>query len=145
MIRSSKIFIDQTAWYALLDKNDEFHGDITRKFNIALDDDAKLFTSNIAIGEAMSRLKENLATDVALKFNEIVEEAHLGNHLRILWIGRRTQKEAIRAMRKNADVPLHLYDFAHIVLMEKRRIKNILSTKAAFADLGYGLLIQTGT
>jgi predicted nucleic acid-binding protein len=140
MMQQSKIFVDQTAWYELLDEHSPYHDLFAREFEIALNSDSKLFTSNVAVGNSISQLKETLGNEIAIRFHEILEEAHIGAHLRILWVSRRSQKEAMRLLRKNSGLTLHFYDFAHAVLMERRRIKNILTTKKEFYELGYKVL-----
>ena len=130
-----KIFIDDSAWVQLLDTNALHHQAVTDAFSRALQDDDKLFTHNIAIGIALSEIKRDLGFTVAWKFNEIIEEAYTGTHLTILWIGRRNQKEAMRLMRKHAELPLGLYDFASYILMKRRRISTILSLRSGYNQL----------
>lgn len=142
MILTKKIFIDETAWYSIMDSSASSHNNITEKFNLALEEGTKFFTSNIAVGNTITRVKENLSAETSLKFNEIIEDAHMGNYLRVMWIGRRTQKEAIRLMRKNSQIPLQLYDFANAVLMERRGINTILSERTEFKNLGYRVLSE---
>ena len=143
MILAKKIFIDETAWYAIMDGSSSSHNNITEKFNLALEEGTKFFTSNIAVGNAITRVKDNLSAETSFKFNEIIEDAHMGNYLRVMWIGRRTQKEAIRLMRKNSQISLQLYDFANAVLMERRGINTILSERTEFKNLGYHVLSET--
>jgi predicted nucleic acid-binding protein len=143
MILTKKIFIDETAWYAIIDSNTVNHSSITEKFNLALEEGTKFFTSNISVGNTINRIKDNLNFDSSLKFNEIVEDAHTGNYLRVMWIGRRTQKDAIRLMRKHSKISLQLYDFANAVLMERRGINSILSDRVEFKKLGYRVLPET--
>jgi len=140
MTAAQKIFIDDTGWLALMDNKADNHALFAREFQSALNNETKLFTSNISIGNTISRIRNELSLEISIKYNEIVEDAHLGNHLRILWIGRRTQKEAVRFMRKHPNLPLHLYDFAHAVLMEKRRINTLISGRIEFKKLGYTIL-----
>lgn len=140
MIITRKIFVDETAWYAIMDNKAANHVEVIEQFDFSLNDGTKFFTSNIAVGNTVSRIKANLGVELSLKFNTIMEEAHLGNHLRILWIGRRTQKEAMRLMRKHPQISLPMYDFAHAVLMEKRRVNTIMSEHIEFKKLGYTVL-----
>ncbi|NIW78602.1 MAG: hypothetical protein GWN16_03685 [Calditrichae bacterium] len=93
---------------------------------------------------ALSEIKKKLGDNIAGKFHETIEEAYTGTHLKILWIGRRTQKEAVRQMRRNATISLHVYDFASFVLMNKRRIHSILTTKSGFNELGLKVIPQLG-
>lgn len=140
MIITKKIFLDETSWYAIIDRNADNHQFFAGKFETELKEETRFFTSNIAVGNTISKIKSNLNADLSVKFNEILDDAHLGNHLRILWIGRRTQKEALRWMRKHPQLSLHLYDFAHAVFMERRRINTILSEQVEFRKLGYTVI-----
>jgi predicted nucleic acid-binding protein len=140
MIITKKIFLDETSWYAIIDRNASNHRFFAGKFQTELKEETKFFTSNIAVGNTISKIKSNLDADLSVKFNEILDDAHLGNHLRILWIGRRTQKEALRWMRKHPQLSLHLYDFAHAVFMQRRRINTILSERVEFKKLGYTVI-----
>lgn len=143
MTVAQKIFIDDSGWFAIIDQKAPNHNLFVEQFQSALKGETGFFTSNISIGNAISRIRKELSIELSIKYNEIVEEAHMGNHLRILWIGRRTQKEAVRFMRKYPNLSLHLYDFAHAVLMEKRRINTIISDRAEFKKLGYAILPET--
>jgi predicted nucleic acid-binding protein len=120
-----------------MDKKSLKHATLTNHFTLSLKKNTRIFTSNVAIGEAYSSIKEKLGSDLANQFNEIIENANLGNHLRILWIGRRTQREAMRVMRKYGESNLSLFDFAHSVFMEKRNIQKILTTKTGFLELSF--------
>ena len=140
MIITKKLFLDETSWYAIVDQNTSSHQFFAGRFQSELKEETKFFTSNIAVANTISKIKNELSTDLSLKFNEILEDAHLGNHLRIMWIGRRTQKEALRWMRKHPQLSLHLYDFAHAVLMERRRINTILSDQLEFKEFGYKVI-----
>ncbi|NOX35929.1 MAG: PIN domain-containing protein [Calditrichaeota bacterium] len=132
-----RLFLDESAWIAVLDRQHDQHEAFKRYFNEALQNGTKLFTSNVAVGLALSELKERIGLEKSLKFYEILEEAYLVNHIRILWVGRRAQKEALRWMRRYHELPLGLFDFAHAVLMDRRRIHTILTQKTAFTRIGF--------
>lgn len=139
-----KIFIDETAWVNILNPNSPYYDKFIEEFNQALNNRDRLFTHNIAVGLALSELKSVLGTTVALKFNEVIEEAYTGTYLSILWIGRRTQKEAVRLLRKNPEMLLDLYDFAAFIFMKRRRIQNIMTTKTAYDRLGFKVIPELG-
>ena len=130
-----RIFIDQSAWVQIVDQKADHHQVILNEFNKALINGDKLFTHNVAIGLALSEIKNTKGSTIAKKFNEIVEEAHTGTHLNILWISRRTQKEATRLHRQKSDLDLSIFDFAGYILMNRRRIRTILTTKKAYHSL----------
>ncbi len=139
-----RIFIDQTAWVHLLNPKLPNHSAIYREFHKALTNGDNFFTHNIAIGLALSEIKRTLGPERSNKFNEIIEDAHTGAHLSIIWVGRRTQKDAIWMMRKNPDLQLDVFDFACCTLMKRRRIRTIMTTKNAYTQLHLNVIPNTG-
>lgn len=139
-----RIFIDQTAWMHLLDPKLPQHPAVAEAFNRALTKGDNFFTHNIAVGLALSEIKRTRGAEKANKFNEIIEEAYTGAHLSILWVGRRTQKDAIWMMRKNPDLQLDVYDFACYTLMKRRRIRTIMTTKIAYKHLQLNVIPEVG-
>ncbi len=132
----NKIFVDETAWLAIIDPRSPHHPALADRFRFALDNGEKLFTTNVALANAVSEIRRRFGIETAVRFQSIVDEAYLGTYLRILWIGRRTQKDAFRLMRKHPELDLHLYDFASILLMDRRSIHHILTTKEDFQKIG---------
>ena len=81
----------------------------------------------------------------ANKFYGIIDAAYTGAHLSILWIGRRSQKEAVWLMRKHSDIDLDLYDFACLIMMRRRRIRTIMSTKPQYKQLQLNVIPEPTT
>ncbi len=135
-----KIFIDDTGWVQLINPAAEHHDVFEEAFQQMLNQGDSFFTHNISIGMAFDTLKNNLNLSVAFKFYETIEEAYTGTHLHILWVGRKTQREAVRLMRKHPELDLNLYDYAAYMFMNRRRIRNIFTTKASFQELGLKVL-----
>lgn len=130
-----KTFVDQSAWIALVNPQTPTETRIANEFERALSEGDRLFTHNIAIGNAMSEIKKQHGAVVANKFYEIVDAAYSGAHLSMLWIGRRTQKEAVWLMKKHSSLDLDLYDYACFILMRRRRLRTILTTKPDYKQL----------
>lgn len=135
-----KIFIDEIAWFALADDTHEFHSSIREQFKYYLDGGHSFYTTNIIVGNVISKIKENQDSKRAVKYSEILEDAWLGTHLHYLWIGRRTQKDAIRLFKKFPEIPLSVFDFANVVLMNRRNIRFILTTNAAYNKMGFKIV-----
>lgn len=135
-----KIFVDESAWIALIDNTAEYHEEVLAHFNRSLNNGDRLVTHNIAVGNAVKELTTTLDIDTAKKFYSTIEEAQAGTHLSVLWIGRRTQKEAFRLFNNSGESDLSLFDYAAIIFMKRRRIKSILTTNPAFHKVGLTLL-----
>lgn len=139
-----KIFLDEVAWIQISDAKASHHRRFQEELRRALDTGDRLFTTNIAVGLALSHIKRECGMQIATRFNETIENAYTGTHLGIIWIGRRTQKEAVRLLRKYPDLDLGIYDFAAYQLMKRRRVNTILTNKIAFRQLGLQVIPEIG-
>lgn len=135
-----KIFIDAVAWLALADSQHEIHHQIKEQFKYYLDGGHGFYTTNIIVGNVISQIKREQGAQIASRFSEIMEEAWLGTHLRYFWIGRRTQRDALRLFRKSSDSGLTLFDCANIVLMNRRNIRFIMTTNTGYSQMGFKIV-----
>ncbi|MBN2365126.1 MAG: type II toxin-antitoxin system VapC family toxin [Calditrichaeota bacterium] len=135
-----KIFIDEIGWWAISDKNHPLHREMQEQFQYYLDGGHSFYTTNVIVGSVISRLKSSIGSKKAIRFAEIIDEAWLGTHLHFLWIGRRTQRDAIKLFKKFPDYELSLFDYANIVLMNRRNIRFIITTNSAYNKLGFKIV-----
>ncbi|MGH1364005.1 MAG: type II toxin-antitoxin system VapC family toxin [Calditrichia bacterium] len=135
-----RLFVDETAWYALAVSKSPEHSAMKQVFEETLNQNTRMLTHNIAIANAISAVRREVGTIEANRFTEIIEEAHAGAHLSVSWIGRRTQREALRLFKKHADVSLSVFDFASYAIISRRRIHTILTTRRDFEKLGLKVL-----
>ena len=135
-----RIFMDETAWLALANADDPLHLLMKNEFQNFLEGGNRFYSSNIMIGNVISGIKDMQGTAKASGFYNIVEEARLGTHLHILWIGRRTMKDAFRLFNKFPDLQLSIWDFANIVLMNRRNIRFIMTANTAYSEMGFKIV-----
>jgi len=132
-----KIFVDEGAWLALTDKAHPLHQPTKEIFMEFLSVGHRFYTTNVIIGNTLSNIRKNQGAVRANRFYEIMEEAWLSTHLHILWIGRRTQKDAVRLFKKFPEMELTLFDCANIVLMNRRNIRFIMSDNSVYEQMGF--------
>lgn len=137
-----RIFVDQSAWLAVADKNDPLHRAFQTELKDYLQGGHRFYTTNVVIGNVVSELKQKQGTQLANRFYSIIEEAWLGTYLHILWIGRRTFKDAVRLFKKFPDSQLSLFDCANVVLMNRRNIRFILTVNSAYNQMGFKIVPQ---
>lgn len=135
-----RLFVDESAWYALAVSNHPQHEAMRNIFEEALNDNTRMLTHNIAIANAISNIRKEIGHAEATRFTEIIEEAHAGAHLSVNWIGRRTQREAMRLFKKHSEVALTIFDFASYAIILRRRVHTILTTQRNFEQLGLKVL-----
>ena len=88
----------------------------------------------------ISYLKKNKSTSEALRIYEIIEEAWLGTYLHVLWIGRRTFRDAVKMFAKFPDSGFTIFDFANVLLMNRRNIRFILTTHKEYDEYGFKII-----
>ena len=135
-----RIFVDRIAWIALADKDDPNHSIFKEQFKYYLDGGHNFYTTNVIVGNVISHIKETQGGVRANKFYDILEEAWLGTHLHFLWIGRRTQRDAVKLFKKFPEEKLSLFDAANIVLMNRRNIRFIMTTNSAYSKMGFKMI-----
>ena len=135
-----RIFVDRIAWIALADKDDPNHSIFKEQLKYYLDGGHNFYTTNVIVGNVISHVKETQGGVRANKFYDILEEAWLGTHLHFLWIGRRTQRDAVKLFKKFPEEKLSLFDAANIVLMNRRNIRFIMTTNSAYSKMGFKMI-----
>ncbi len=135
-----RIFIDRIALIALSNKEDPNHSVFKEQFKYYLDGGHNFYTTNVIVGNVISHIKETQGGVRANKFYDILEEAWLGTRLHFLWIGRRTQRDAVKLFKKFPEDKLSLFDAANIVLMNRRNIRFIMTTNSAYSKMGFKMI-----
>jgi predicted nucleic acid-binding protein len=135
-----KIFIDEIAWVILEDEAHPLHHQFSEQFKYYLDGGHGFYTTNIIYGNAIWQVKKQFGVSNALRFSEILEEAWLGTHLHFLWIGRRTQRDALKLFKKFPEEPFSIFDFANVVLMNRRNIRFIMTTNQVYSKMGFKIV-----
>lgn len=138
-----KIFIDKGAWLALSTSGDSDHAKFRDAFKNLLEEGHRFYTTNVVIGEVLDELKKRVGSDKAHHLYEIIEEAWFGTHLHILWIGRKTQWDAIKMWKRSPDSSLSVFDFASIILMNRRNIRVIMAKNMEFSEFGFKIIPET--
>jgi predicted nucleic acid-binding protein len=138
-----KVFVDEQAWLALVDSRHPFHTQFKNEFGDFLKGTYKFYSTNVIIGSVVSKIKHTFGAADAIKFYNIIEEAWLGNHLNILWIGRRTMKDALKIFKKFTHSNLGLFDAANIVFMNRRNIRFILTDNKFYSEMGFKVIPES--
>jgi predicted nucleic acid-binding protein len=132
-----KIFIDEIAWLAIVDNNHSLHLPMKEQLKYFLDGGHRFYTTNVIIGNTVSKIKKSKGVNKAIQFYNILDEAWVGTHLHFLWIGRRTQRDATKLFKKFPESKLSLFDFANIVLMNRRNIRFIMTDNPDYDKMGF--------
>jgi hypothetical protein len=76
----NRIFVDTSAWYAIIDKNDQDHAAAVSKIQIL---DRPLVTGNYILDEILTLLKTRLGPSIAIPFGQKLWDQEVSALVRI--------------------------------------------------------------
>ena len=131
-----RIFVDADAFVALLDKKDPSHRPAKKLNNQIEKANYTAFTSNFAIGEAITVISQNASHKLAIAFGEKV----FANEIFIIDVNRRHQIAALKKFSTQKSKNARFTDFVNMVLMDELGIETIFSFDKHYQKGGYKLL-----
>jgi len=129
------IFVDTSAFYALLDASDQRHREAARIWAGLIESGAEMETHNYIVVETAALVQRRLGVKAA----EAFFDALLGV-VRILWIDENIHRRAEGAFRTAGRKTLSLVDCASFEIMRSRSIGSAFVFDADFQDHGFAVL-----
>lgn len=102
MKKNSTVFIDASAWIAVIDEQNPNHIQAREYYKKLIEQSARLVTNNIVVDECLSVLKEKFGNEFAQQFLETIDESVLSVTLRVVWISRRIRRNVINNFLKTS-------------------------------------------
>jgi uncharacterized protein len=132
-----KIYVDTSAFYALLDRSDQYHEQAKEQWPSLLEDHIALMTSNYVVSETISLLQHRLGFEAALIWHKDIMGI-----VEIAWTDASTHRKAIELWLNLCRHRLSLCDCTSYIIMRQHRIEKVFSFKKSYADQGFALLPQ---
>jgi len=126
----NKIFVDTSAWYAIIDKNDRDHALAATKIQVL---DRPLVTSNYIFDEILTLLKAKLGFAVAVNFGQKLWNQEISALVRIT---EDDEERAWRIFRQYDDKGFSFTDCTSFALMERLDINTVLAFDDHFIQYG---------
>jgi len=130
------IFVDTSAFMALLDADDQQHTAAERIWQMLLQDDNELVCNNYVLVEAFSLIQRRYGIRVLRKFNE--EAVPL---LSVDWLDPEQHELAVSAVLTANRRGLSLVDCASFETMRRLGIRTAFTFDPHFAELGYEAML----
>lgn len=128
------IFADTSAFYALVDKSDQFHETATESLTKILQNEIPLFTSNYIIVETISLLQRRIGMDAVKVFiNQIIPT------LKVEWINFRIHQKTMSKFLRINRRKLSFVDCSSFVIMEENHVEQAFANDKHFEDNGFRL------
>jgi len=130
-----RTFIDTSAFYALLDRDDENHQKGKRAWSELVDPTKSLVTSNYVLLETFALLQSRLGLEAVRGFQEDVVPI-----LQVEFVTSEMHRLGVAALLSSSRRSLSLVDCVSFELMRDLGIKTAFTFDAHFSEQGLGVL-----
>lgn len=135
---SSKVFVDTSAFYALMSETDQEHV-TARSIREALKNGpAHLLTTNYVFLETVSLLQRRHGMEAAKRFGDLV-----GEEVDVVWITASQHRTAWEYWKQRGMRGLSLVDCSCVVVMRELGVRQVFGFDEQFRTAGFTLLDST--
>jgi predicted nucleic acid-binding protein len=127
-----RIFIDTSAIYALLDRDDIEHKKAKKIWIDLIHSDNILITSNYVLVESFALIQNRLGLEAARGFQEDIIPL-----VNIEWVNAETHKSGLSALLAATRRKLSLVDCVSFEIMRTLGIKTVFAFDPHFAEQGF--------
>ncbi|MBI5025721.1 MAG: PIN domain-containing protein [Nitrospirae bacterium] len=126
------IFVDTSAFYALLDRDDANHQKAKKTWSDLLNPENALITSNYVLVESFALIQHRLGLEAVRGFQE-----DLLPLINIEWINAETHKSGVSALLVASKRKLSLVDCVSFEIMRTFGIKMVFAFDPHFKEQGF--------
>ncbi|NPV70539.1 MAG: type II toxin-antitoxin system VapC family toxin [Firmicutes bacterium] len=137
----NEVFVDTSAWVALVDTNELNHKAAAGVYESLLKN-SRLVTTNLVLAETHTTLMRRVNSRVAFAF---IENTTSSGRIQIVYSNRGIEEEALRVLRKYADHPISYVDAASFAVMSGRSIRDAFCYDKHFVVAGFNAVGMTGS
>lgn len=133
-----KIFVDTSAWIALLNQSDQYFNDAVRVYKEI--GAAKIYLSNMVVGETYTWLRYKAGYEEAVRFiRAAYKKAELDQAI-IVYADSLLEKRAVQILEGYKDHRLSFADALSFAVMEKLKIKDAFTYDRHFLIAGFNVI-----
>lgn len=134
-----ELFIDASAWIALLMNDDNYHSKAVQEFPLLFVNYQQFVTTNLVIAEAYVFLRTRISLNAALDF---LERVRTSPRLRRVYSDAELELEAEGILRQFDDQDFSLADAVSFVVMRQQAIQDAFTFDHHFDTLGFHRIPQ---
>ncbi len=128
------IFIDTSAWYAFIDRNDPDHKEADKLYK---SNKKPLITSNFIFDETVTLLMSRLGFDIVVKFGESLKKSSIVN---ITKITDEDEQYAWKIFLKYKNSGFSYTDCTSFAAMQRLKIDTAFTFDRHFVVMGFNVL-----
>jgi len=126
-----KLFIDTSAFIALIDERDSLH-QMSRTFYASLSKRTNLITSIMVVSETYTWLRYHAGRDLAIRFLDIIDRSEKAGALQVIFPGNGTMDKVYTVLKKYHDQDLSYTDAVSFVILEAMNIQDVFGFDSHF-------------
>jgi predicted nucleic acid-binding protein len=126
------VFVDTSAFFALLDRDDANHGKAKKAWSDLIGSDRTLMTSNYVIVESSALIQHRLGVEALRGFYEDVLPL-----INIEWIGESTHRSGMSALLAASRRRLSLVDCVSFEVMREAGVRTAFAFDPHFEEQGF--------
>jgi len=128
------IFVDTSAWIALVDKDDSHHKEAASSYPLLLKNHRNLITSNFVIAETYIIILNELGHKLAIDF---LEKLKASPRILKIYSNEDIEAEAEPILVKYSDQDFSYTDAVSFVIMKRQKIRKAFSFDKHFVIAGF--------
>jgi uncharacterized protein len=134
-IKEMSIFIDTSAFIALIESNDEFHLAAANLFKEAVESDEKLFTSNYVLLETIFLLQREIGLPAVNDFRKLMLPLVI-----VIWIDEKINNDCLNNLIAAEKRKISLTDYSSFYILDSFKIERVFTFDKHFKEKGYQIL-----
>jgi predicted nucleic acid-binding protein len=127
-----KIFIDTSAFIALIDTSDKNHNTAKQFFDGAVKNGTRFFTSNYVVCETLNYLRAKISHEIAVMFFENIKKSRI---IEVKPITNSNEEQAFMIFRDYTDKDFSFTDCTSFALMRAISINHAFAFDRHFAQV----------
>ena len=133
------VFVDTSAWLALINKSDTFHVKAKNIRDILLRDNIQFIVTDYVIVEVANSLSKIPWRSSAI---QLINSIQLSENIRVVEINKEIYNEAWGLYSNRTDKEWGLTDCASFVVMKRYAITVAFTNDHHFEQMGYNILLK---
>lgn len=127
MKKNSVVFVDTSAWIAILDEKNSNYASARKYFEKLLELNTRLVTNSLVIDDTLLFLKQDYGSEFAKKFLDIIDESAMSINLRVDWISRRLRRNTLNNFLKSSNRTLSVKHFYVHETIKRKKVDIVFS------------------
>lgn len=135
---SKRVFVDTSAWVALLNKSDQYFQNAIKVYSDLAD--VKLFVSNFVVGETYTWLRNKVSYKTAYSFLKSTYKKSELSQAEIIYADSSLEQSALHLLERYKDHRISFTDALSFSVMDKLKISDAFAYDSHFLIAGFNVI-----